>query len=42
MIAIQKNNSLLASIDLFSTVPAEQQELLDNSHIGSDLAENTR
>jgi hypothetical protein len=28
MIAIQKNNTLLASIDLFSTVPAEQQALI--------------
>jgi hypothetical protein len=29
MIAIQKNNTLLASIDLFSTAPAEQQALIE-------------
>lgn len=29
MVAIQKNNSLLASIDLFSTSPNQQQELVD-------------
>jgi hypothetical protein len=28
MIAIQKNNTLLASIDLFSTAPAEQRKLI--------------
>jgi len=28
MVAIQKNNALLASIDLFSTSPDKQQELV--------------